>query len=174
MMDQVPEPPAVRLERWVESDLALLRRLNAPAMTEFLGGPEPEEKLVARHQRYVEFEGAGGMFRVVALPEDVAAGSVGYWEREWLGGTVYETGWSILPEFQGRGLAVAATRSPARAWPSADGRHRYLHAYPKVAHAASNAICRKAGFTLLGEVDFEYPKGVPIRCNDWRYDLHQS
>ena len=56
----------------------------------------------------------------------------------------------------------------------ADGRHRYLHAYPKVAHAASNAICRKAGFTLLGEVDFEYPKGVPIRCNDWRYDLHQS
>ena len=58
-MDQVPEPPAVRLERWVESDLALLRRLNAPAMTEFLGGPETEEKLVARHQRYVEFEGAG-------------------------------------------------------------------------------------------------------------------
>src|SRR5688572_8812061 len=108
-MDPVLDPPAVRLEPWADGDLALLRRQNAPAMTEFLGGPEPEEKLVARHQRYVEFEGAGGMFRVVALPEGEAAGSVGFWEREWLGGTVYETGWSILPEFQGRGLAVAAT-----------------------------------------------------------------
>jgi len=40
-----------------------------------------------------------------------------------------------------------------------------------VAHAASNAVCRKAGFELLGEVDFEYPKGTPIRSCDWRLDL---
>jgi hypothetical protein len=32
-------------------------------------------------------------------------------------------------------------------------------------------VCRKAGFELVGECDFEYPKGHPIRCNDWRYDL---
>jgi RimJ/RimL family protein N-acetyltransferase len=36
---------------------------------------------------------------------------------------------------------------------------------------ASNAICRKLGFELLGEEDFEYPPGNPIRCNDWRLDL---
>jgi hypothetical protein len=43
-----------------------------------------------------------------------------------------------------------------------------------VAHGASNGVCRKAGFTLLGEVDFEYPKGTPIRSNDWRLDLRPS
>jgi hypothetical protein len=38
-------------------------------------------------------------------------------------------------------------------------------------NAASNAVCRKAGFEMLEEVDFEYPKGTPIRCYDWRYEL---
>jgi hypothetical protein len=32
-------------------------------------------------------------------------------------------------------------------------------------------VCRKAGFELLGEADFEYPAGHPLRCNDWRLDL---
>ncbi|WP_440086780.1 hypothetical protein [Streptosporangium sp. LJ11] len=50
-------------------------------------------------------------------------------------------------------------------------RHRYLHAYPSVDHPASNAICRKLGFFLLGERDFEYPPGTTMRCNDWRLDL---
>jgi hypothetical protein len=30
---------------------------------------------------------------------------------------------------------------------------------------------RKAGFTLRAEVDLEYPRGDPIRCNDWYVDL---
>ena len=34
-----------------------------------------------------------------------------------------------------------------------------------------DAICRKLGFTLLGPVDFEYPPGHPMRCNDWRLEL---
>ena len=160
----------IRLEPWSEGDLDLLRRINAPEMTEFLGGPETDEQVEARHARYVALDGTGRMFRIVALPEDEPTGTIGYWDREWRGETVYETGWSVLPEFQGRGFAVAATVAVldlARA----DGRNRYVHAYPKVAHASSNAICRKAGFTLLGEVDFEYPAGHPIRCNDWRFDL---
>ena len=48
---------------------------------------------------------------------------------------------------------------------------RFLHAFPSVANAASNAVCRKVGFVELGECDFEYPAGHPIRCNDWRLDL---
>jgi RimJ/RimL family protein N-acetyltransferase len=44
-------------------------------------------------------------------------------------------------------------------------------AYPGVDNAASNAICRKLGFTLLGAEDFEYPPGHLMRCNDWRLDL---
>jgi hypothetical protein len=40
-----------------------------------------------------------------------------------------------------------------------------------VDHAASNAVCRKAGFTLLGACDFEYPKGTFIQSNDWVVEL---
>lgn len=88
----------------------------------------------------------------------------------WQGRTVFEMGWKVLPGFQGRGLAVGATVAAIGLAAAAD-RHRWAHAYPKVDNAASNAICRKAGFELRGEVDFEYPKGHPIRCHDWRFDL---
>jgi RimJ/RimL family protein N-acetyltransferase len=163
---------SVRLDEWSAGDLDLLRRVNAPDMTSFLGGPESDEQVVARHGRYLALSGAGTgrMFRVTVLPEQIPAGTIGYWEKDWRGETVYETGWSTLPELQGRGIAVAAARAVAlRA--AAERRHRWLHAYPKVEHAASNAVCRKAGFELLGEADFEYPAGHPIRCNDWRLDL---
>ncbi|MEU4541390.1 GNAT family N-acetyltransferase [Streptosporangium sp. NPDC023825] len=164
--------PLVRLDPWAETDLDLLRRINAPEMTEHLGGPETEEKLLDRHRRYVDIAGkeTGRMFAVVLLPELQRVGSIGYWERVWRDETVYETGWSVLPEFQGRGIAVAAALAVvARA--RAERRHRYVHAYPSVDHPASNAICRKAGFRFVAECDFEYPPGNAIRCNDWRVDL---
>ena len=52
-----------------------------------------------------------------------------------------------------------------------EGRRRYLHAFPPPANGASNAICRKLGFTLLGEVEFEFPPGNFAASNDWRLDL---
>jgi RimJ/RimL family protein N-acetyltransferase len=56
----------------------------------------------------------------------------------------------------------------------AERKHRYLHAFPSVENAPSNAICRKLGFELLGDQEFEYPKGHFMRCNDWRLDLSAS
>jgi len=164
--------PTVRIEPWSESDLDLLRRANAPEMMEHLGGPETEEQLLARHRRYltVKEPGEGQMFRVVLLPDDVAVGTIGYWEKVWLDGTVYETGWSVLPPFQHRGIAVAATLAAMTHARSA-GRHRYVHAFPSIQHRASNAVCRRTGFTLMGELDFEYPPGNALRSNDWRFDL---
>ena len=53
----------------------------------------------------------------------------------------------------------------------AEKRLRFVHAYPSVDNAPSNGICRKLGFTLLEECEFEYPKGSLMRCNDWRLDL---
>jgi RimJ/RimL family protein N-acetyltransferase len=50
-------------------------------------------------------------------------------------------------------------------------RHASIHAYPNVDNAPSNAICRKAGFTLLGPAEFEYPKGHWMTCNDWALEL---
>ncbi|MFJ5259482.1 GNAT family N-acetyltransferase [Streptomyces sp. NPDC088387] len=168
-VDQGAAPEKVRLEIWAEDDLWLLRRLNSPEMTEHLGGPESEEQVVGRHRRYVEPQ-VGCMYRVVLADGGETVGSIGFWQRDWRGGSVWETGWGVLPEFQGRGLAAAAARAVVEAARTA-GHHRYLHAFPSVDHPASNAVCRRAGFALLGEVDFEYPKGNPIRCNDWRVDL---
>lgn len=171
MPDQATKP-LIRLDPWADSDLDLLRRVNAPEMTEHLGGPETEARVVSRHGRYLAMgdPGAGGMFRITLLPDGVAAGSIGYWEREWLGETVYEMGWGVLPGFQGRGIATAAAVATV-AIAQAQRTHRAIHAYPSVEHAASNAICRKAGFTLLGPIEFEYPKGHVMRCNDWRLEF---
>jgi RimJ/RimL family protein N-acetyltransferase len=44
-------------------------------------------------------------------------------------------------------------------------------AYPRSDHPASNAVAEKAGFTLVGQSDYEYPPGNPIHCNDWRFDV---
>ncbi|MGW0121610.1 GNAT family N-acetyltransferase [Streptomyces sp. NPDC003327] len=173
-MDDDTTSPPVRLEAWSEGDAELLRALNSPESTAHLGGQETEEQLARRHRRYVELSadgtGAGRMFRIVLLPEETVAGSIGFWARTWEGEEVYETGWSVLPGFRGRGVATAATRAVAAA-ARETGLRRRLHAFPSVGNAASNAVCRKAGFELVGERGFEYPPGRPMRCNDWRLDL---
>ena len=163
----------VRLEAWADGDLPLLRRLlGDPAMTEHLGGPESEEKLVERQAKYERIgdTGTGRMFKIVDEESGEPVGSVGYWERDVDGTTVWETGWSVLPEFQGRGIAGEGTQLAIDA-ARAEGKHRWFHAYPSVDNGPSNAICRKLGFELLGAEEFEYPKGHWMRCNDWRLDL---
>jgi len=161
------ERAVVRLEPWGERDLGLLEQLlGVPEMTLYIGGPETMEKLAERQGRYQ----APGSRQYKIVVDGEGAGWVGYWEREWLGRQVFETGWSVLPRFQGRGVATEATRQLidiARAERSL----RYMHAYPSVDNAPSNAICRKLGFELLGDYEFEYPKGNLMRCNDWRFDL---
>ena len=159
----------VRLEPWAEDDFWLLKRTNSPEMTEHLGGPESEEKLASRHQRYLGIE-RGQMYRVTLVDTGETVGSIGLWERVWRDQAVWETGWGVLPEFQGRGLAVKAARAVVEA-ARALREHQYLHAFPGVDHPASNAVCRRAGFELLGEVEFEYPKGHWLMSNDWRVDL---
>ncbi|MDJ0346233.1 GNAT family N-acetyltransferase [Streptomyces sp. H10-C2] len=171
-MSERRDTAQVLIEPWADKDLALLRLANAPEMMEHLGGPEPEDKVLARHRRYLDIEGAGTgrMFSVVLLPEGESVGTIGYWDRVWQGETVYETGWGVLPQFQGRGIAVAAATA-AVADAAARQTHTSVHAFPSVDHPASNAICRTAGFSLVSECDFEYPAGTHLRCNDWRLDL---
>ncbi|WP_282693131.1 GNAT family N-acetyltransferase [Streptomyces sp. CC208A] len=152
----------------------MLRALNAPELMEHLGGPETEEQLDRRHRRYVDLStdttGRGRMSRIVLLPEERALGNIGLWVSTWQDEPVYETGWAVLPGFQGRGVATLAARAVAERARAA-GLHRHLYAFPSVENAASNAVCRKAGFDLLGEQDLEYPPGRPMRCNVWRLDL---
>lgn len=163
---------SIRLRPWSEGDLPLLEKLmGGPEMTVFLGGPENAEQLAQRHQRYLDLNGSdkGQMFVIVSNTVE-PCGSVGYWEKEWQEQTVYEIGWSVLPAFQGLNIATRATLALIDLLrPIA--QHRYLHAFPMTTNAASNAICKKAGFTFIEALNFEYPKGNPIICNDWRFDL---
>jgi RimJ/RimL family protein N-acetyltransferase len=174
-------PPLIRLEPWADVDFPLLVRLNAPEMTEHLGGPQTDEKLRQRHERYVTaaktnllYESgktyAAYVFKVIVEPDGPAVGNVSFWEREWKGEHVYEMGWGVVPEYQGRGIASAAVTQAIELARALKRRHA-VHAFPSAENGPSNAICQKAGFELMGEVPFEYPKGHWMRSNDWRLRL---
>ncbi len=168
------DPLAVRIEPWGGKSLSPLEQtMGSPEMTEHLGGPESPEKLAERQTRFMRLadSGKGRMFKIVDALTGAVAGSVGYWERTWRGEPVYEIGWMVLPAFQGRGIASLGT-AQAIARARVEGKRRVLHAFPSVANLPSNALCRKLGFTLVGECEFEYPAGSFMRCNDWRLELH--
>jgi RimJ/RimL family protein N-acetyltransferase len=160
---------SVTIEPWSEGDLPLLERLlGDPAMMVHLGGPETREKIAERHARYLAGADREPQFKVV--DDGQAVGWVGYWERDWRDREAYETGWSVLPSHQGRGIAGRAT-GQALEHARAAGRRRFVHAFPSVENPASNAICAKLGFTLLEVCEFEFPPGSTMRCNDWQLDL---
>ncbi|MFE5855407.1 GNAT family N-acetyltransferase [Streptomyces sp. NPDC056500] len=167
---------AVHIEAWAEGDLNLLRAANAPELMSHLGGSESDEQVVARHLRYLQLSadttGKGRMYRIVSTATGEPMGTIGFWEQQWHGQQVYETGWTVLPGFQRRGAATAATLAVVEA-ARAERRNRYLHAFPSVLNDASNAVCRKVGFTAMGECEVEYPPGHPLQVNDWRLDLQR-
>ncbi|TQS40115.1 GNAT family N-acetyltransferase [Cryptosporangium phraense] len=160
----------VTIEPWTTADLELLRQINTPEMKAHLGGPESDAQVLVRHRRYLAFptDGTGCMYsiRLGATP----VGSVGYHARTWRGEPIHEIGWNVLPPYQGRGIAAEAARAAA----AAVGRGGWLHAFPRVGNRASNAVCRRVGFELVGECDFEFPPGRVMRSNDWRLQLTQK
>ncbi len=165
----------VSLRPYAEEDMSILERtLGDPNQMMHLNGPESVEKLQERHKKFLAMSAdprAGCMYTIVIGPEKVAAGHTGYWEREWEGQKGWETGWFVLPELQGKGIATAGMRKLVSHVAKLD--RRYLFAFPNVNNGPSNAICRKLGFTLTGETDFEYPdkSGKHLRVNVWRLDL---
>jgi|SRR5688500_108090 len=162
------------LRPWAEDDLALLEKLlGDPDMMVHLGGPESSEQILKRHQRYLRLPETDHMFKIVWGLNSEAAGSIGFWEKTWHDQLVYETGWSILPAYQGRGIATKAAEvviEQARL----EHRHQFMHAFPSVSNPASNAICRKVGFSLIEECQVEYPPGNFLIVNDWRFDLFRN
>lgn len=163
----------IRIRPWSDADLPLLEKLlGDPAMMQHLGGAETLEQIQKRHQRYLHLPETDHMYAIVPKEQLDAVGSIGFWEKSWHDRLVYETGWSILPSYQGRGIASMAAEAVIR-HARQEHRHQYLHAFSSVDNSASNAICRKLGFSLIEACDFEYPPGQLMRCNDWRFDLFQ-
>ncbi len=110
------------------------------------------------------------MYTIMVGPS--AAGSVGYWETDWEGERVWETGWFVLPEFQGHGVATQAVKLMIQVV-SRLLSHRSLVAFPSTDNGPSNAIARKLGFELVKEIDAEYPpnSGKFLHNNVWRFNL---
>ena len=144
---------------YAEGDMWVLEKtLGDPTQMVHLNGPESAEKLQKRHKLFLSMSAdqhAGCMYTITMGPENAPVGHIGYWEAERDGQKGWETGWFVLPEFQGKGIATAATRMLVDH--VAKQSRRFLFAYPSVNNAPSNAICRKLGFVLTGDTDYEYP-----------------
>ncbi|WP_430647297.1 GNAT family N-acetyltransferase [Agromyces sp. GXS1127] len=158
----------VALRPWSTDDLDLLVRNNAPELMEHLGGPESDEKLVARHARYLRGwrDGSSQMYAIVTPEHPEGVGAIGFWPHDDGDRRMFEIGWTVQAAHQGRGVARAALALLIEAARAVDAT-RPIAAYPRVDNEASNALCRRAGFVLERVEEFEYPKGTWLDSNVW-------
>jgi RimJ/RimL family protein N-acetyltransferase len=154
-------------DRWLTEEL----ECDPQVMLE-LGGPVNHEEAAEAHRRRVETIAADPWwFKVVDTSGKAAAGMIGTWRSEHDGEEVDEVGWMVLPAFQGRGIATAALElllERARAEP----RFKRLHAFPGVSNAPSNALCRRFGFSKVGECEIAF-RDRELRCNHWELVLRR-
>ncbi|WP_448006402.1 GNAT family N-acetyltransferase [Agromyces bauzanensis] len=162
----------VTLRPWSPGDLDLLRRANTPELMDQLGGVETDEQVIARHERYLRMqqEGTAFQFRIQIPGHPEGVGVTGYWQREHHGEHVLEAGWSVEAAYRGQGIAPAAVVAMLE-HARAAGETLPVYAYPRVDNPASNAVCRKAGFTLVGEEDFEVKPGRMLHTHVWVFEL---
>jgi RimJ/RimL family protein N-acetyltransferase len=154
---------------WGDADFALLLRANDAAMTEYLGGPEAEEKVRERHEKYLRFGqlDTAGIFAIEL--DGVPVGGVNWWQSEWNGEQTLETGWFVVPEAQGRGVAVAGVTAALEDARLRSERRRIL-AFPATPNIPSNRLCARLGFERLGEERFPYRDTV-LQVAVWSLDL---
>ena len=162
----------MKLEMMTEEDVELrVRQETDPQTMAELGGPRPREAIERAHAKSLALAAEGRCWPLKVVPNGSAsaAGFVDVFESSHEGETIYEIGWMVLPEFQGRGIASQAVRmvlDKARA----ERRFGRIHAFPAATNGPSNKICEKNGFANLGECEFEFA-GRSLRCNHWRIDL---
>lgn len=164
-----PEGPALRDVE--PDDLHVYLRIRCdPVMMADLGGPLPRAGMAEKVAADVRLAAEGrALIKMIvpdpARPGDVAGSVTLWWDEE---ERRTEIGWTVLPEYQGRGLAKRAT---ARVLELAreQGRWGAVHAFPAVQNAASNGVCRSLGFTLLGRTDVDFA-GRILHCNHWVID----
>ncbi len=138
-----------------------------PVMMEHLGGPLDPDAVPALHaRRLAGMERGDTWYFTIRLGDGTPVGAVCLWHDEAHPAGTSEAGWSVLPAYQGRGIASAAVRQLIELAREEGGRWGDIHAWPSVTNAASNALCRSAGFVHVGVADFVF-RGHPLRCNEW-------
>lgn len=157
----------MELVPYTDDDMWLTEALETdPRVMAELGGPWPVEEISQIHRRRLEHIADGAWyFMIVPHPDEQAVGGITIWRSEWGDEPISEVGWTVLPEHQGRGYATVALRLLLERAQS-DRRWGDIHAFPGLTNAASNALCRKFGFELLGEVEVDYG-GRVLACNHW-------
>ncbi len=166
----------VGLAPYSERDLELTLALETdPDVMKELGGPSTREQLLPVHARRLQSEARGGMWMVITLAGDGLTeprrvGQIGVF-RSRTGGEEGpdEVGWSVLPAYQGRGVASRALALLLELL-RGRGEPEVVHAFPGVGNAPSNALCEKLGFELLGQISVTH-RGQLLRCNEWRLRL---
>jgi RimJ/RimL family protein N-acetyltransferase len=157
----------MQLRAYTDADFAFTERLETdPRVMAHLGGPVDPGRLPRVHRIRLADP---WWFVITEEPGGPAVGTIGIWEAEHAGEPIHETGWTVAPEHQGRGIAsraLALLLERARSEPSFER----VHAFPATDNPASNALCRKAGFEHVGEVDVEFA-GRPLHCNHWVRDV---
>lgn len=158
----------VSLVAYTDADLelALACELDPVAMR-YLGGPREEEAIRKVHGKRLLVPTEGGIWKTVLADGD-RVGTIGVWRSDY-DDPVWETGWMLLPSHHGHGIATRALAQLIEL-ARAEGAYESLHAYPGRDNEASNALCRRAGFSLVGPWDGEYAGG-PFAGNHWRIDL---
>lgn len=149
--------------------------LTDPVMMSELGGPLPVEGLAAKLARDSAAAAEGRWWALKIMTggaNDIAIGTISVWDYEEGGERVSEMGWIVLPAHQGKGYASAAVRVTLER-DQVEKKWGTLHAYPGVTNGASNAICRKCGFELLGQQEIDFA-GRLIKCNHWRFTPSQT
>jgi RimJ/RimL family protein N-acetyltransferase len=161
--------PDIELQPATEADEWLTVRLETdPNLMAELGGAWTEEQARATHARRLKTgrETGSWWFKVVRRSDGAAVGSIVLWDSEFAGRPVSEAGWMVLPEEQGKGYATAGVRLLLERAAAAGDRWGDIYASPGATNGPSNAICRKAGFELIGNGDVDYG-GRMLRVNHW-------
>lgn len=157
----------MELVTYADADVWLTEELETDeAVMAELGGPWPTEAIPRIHARRLDSIARGSWwFTIVPAPGDRPVGMIGIFRSDVDGHAISEAGWSVVPEFQGRGYASQALEILLER-AHADGRWGPIHAFPGSTNGPSNALCRKFGFELVGERTVDYG-GRSLRSNQW-------
>jgi RimJ/RimL family protein N-acetyltransferase len=161
----------VELVPYADEHLELTKALELdPETMRELGGPADPDDMPRVHRMRLETVARGEWyFVIVPEPTGPPAGAIGIWESSFADEPIHEVGWMVLPEFQGRGVATEALRMIVERARS-DQRYRRIHAFPGISNDPSNALCRRAGFTHVEEMEVRF-RDRPLRVNHWELDV---
>jgi RimJ/RimL family protein N-acetyltransferase len=162
---------ATRLRPYTDADLPLTVALETdPVVKRELGGVLDAQEAARVHRERLERMSRGELFYTVYVDDDPEPAGIGaVFATPWDGEVIYEAGIMLLPDKARRGVGQATLAQLAER-ARTELRLARVHGFTAVGNDGGNTICRRLGWTLLGECDLDY-EGRPLRCNHWVKDL---